>query len=76
MDSLTNKSEDVEMQIVLKFNLLTCEFSLVGCDKNPVAALGVLDYALARVRRSLTTGDIQREMQEASRIQVVPRIVS
>jgi hypothetical protein len=64
------------LKVVVCFNPATAEFSLTGCDENPVVVLGMLDYALARVRRGLTTGDIQREMQNASRIQVSQRIVS
>lgn len=68
METRTVLADDVQIEIVIKFDVVKAEFSLTGCDKNPVVALGLLDYALARVRRFITTSDIQHEMQEASRI--------
>lgn len=68
METRTVLAEDVELEVVIKFDVAKCEFSLTGCDKNPIVAIGMLEYALSRVRRFLTTGDIQREMQDASRI--------
>jgi hypothetical protein len=66
---------DLKMQIVVRFDPATAEFSLDGCDKNPVVALGMLDYALARVRGFLTRVDLAEQMKNAPRVQVVPRLV-
>ncbi len=68
MDNPTVDREKLELRIVVTYNLLTKEFALEGCDANPVVALGVLDYALSRIRRFLTTNDVIREAQESSRI--------
>ncbi len=68
MEKPTEMPQPPRMEIVVRFNTLTAEFSLTGCDQNPVVALGMLDYALARIRRFITQGDIAREMQDASRI--------
>lgn len=65
-----------EVVIVVRFNPLTAEFSLAGCDKNPVVALGALDYALARVRRFLTQADIERELKNAPRVEISNRLIS
>ncbi len=61
--------------MVVTFNMLTGELAVDGCDKNPIVALGMLDYALSRVRRFLVTADIVRESQNAPRIQVANRLV-
>lgn len=68
MDTVQVPKEKAEREIVVKLDVATGAMSLSGCDADPVVALGMLDYALARVRRSITMGDIQREVQEASRI--------
>ena len=68
MDNPTVDREKLELRIVVTYNLLAKEFALDGCDANPVAALGVLDYALSRIRRFLTTNDVIQEAQEKSRI--------
>jgi len=56
------------MHVRVSFNILSGEMSVEGCDKNPVVALGMLDYALARVRRVLSTGDIMAEARNGRRI--------
>lgn len=68
METRTVLAESLEFEIVIKFDVAKSEFSLTGCDKNPIIAVGLLDYALARVRRFVAVGDIQRELQDASRI--------
>ena len=75
MDSPTVKRDTVEMRIVVTFDMLTGPFGLEGCDKNPVVALGMLDFALSRVRRFLTTNDLVQEMKNAPRIAVANRLV-
>jgi hypothetical protein len=67
--------ETLQMHVRVSFNMLTGEMKVEGCDKNPVVALGMLDYALSRVRRFLTTADILQEAKNAPRISVVPRLV-
>lgn len=75
MSKTVVNEESLGLEIVIRFNPSTLEFSLTGCDKNPVVALGVLDYALARVRRSLVTSDVQREMQNVPRVSLASRLV-
>ena len=58
------------MRVVVTFDMLTGELAVQGCDKNPIAALGMLDYAQARVRRWLVTNDILAEAKNAPRIAV------
>jgi hypothetical protein len=65
---VTVSQDRVAVHIEIDFNMLTGELRIVGCDRNPVVAIGMLDYTLARVRRFLTTNDMVREAQEASRI--------
>jgi hypothetical protein len=72
MEKSNETPQPHRMEIVLRFNLLEGEFSLTGCDQNPVVALGMLDYALARVRRALSTNDILHDAQNARTI-VLPR---
>jgi len=72
MEKSNETPQPHRMEIVLKFNILSREFSLTGCDQNPVVALGMLDYALSRIRRSLTTNDILREAQNSPMI-ALPR---
>jgi hypothetical protein len=68
MDTLTVQRETVEMKISISFDILTRAVSIQGCDANPLVALGMLDYALARVRRILAMCDMEQEMRERSRI--------
>ena len=75
MDNPTVDREKLELRIVVTYDLLTKEFALEGCDANPVAALGVLDYALSRVRRFLTTNDIVQEARNSPRIALSNRLV-
>ena len=75
MDNPTVDREKLELRIVVTYNLLTRKFALQGCDQNPVVALGVLDYALARIRRSLTTNDILQEARNYPRITLSNRLV-
>lgn len=74
METRTVLAECLENEIVIRYDVAKAEFSLTGCDKNPIVALGMLDYASARVRRFLTTNDIQHEIQDASRIVGASRV--
>jgi hypothetical protein len=76
MAEVSIPEEVLQMPIRVSFNMLTGEMAVEGCDKNPVVALGMLDYALARVRRFLATSDILAEAKSAPRVQVVPRLVT
>ena len=67
MDTPENKNPNVVV-VELKFDLLTGEFSITGCDQNPVVALGMFDYATSRIRRALVTNDMQHMMDKAYRI--------
>jgi hypothetical protein len=67
--------EVLKMRVVVTFDMLTGELAVDGCDKNPIVALGMLDYALARVRRYLVATDMIRKAQNAPRIQVANRLV-
>lgn len=68
--------EPHELQVVIRYDVLTREFALEGCDKNAVVAAGMLEYAMSRVKRFLLQGDIERELQNAPRIQVSNRLVT
>jgi hypothetical protein len=68
MAEVTIPEEVLKMHLHVSFDMRTGQMSVEGCDKNPIVALGMLDYALARVRRFLTTGDIAQEIQDAQRI--------
>ncbi len=70
MDNLTVDRGKLEMRVVVTFDMLSGVFGLEGCDKNPVVALGMLDYALARVRRFIATNEILQEAQDRSRIAI------
>lgn len=60
----------LDTEVVVRYNAATREYSLSGCDENPIVAWGMLEYAVARVRRSMMQGDIAREIQNAPRISV------
>jgi hypothetical protein len=75
MADVSIAEETLEMHVRVSFNMLTGEMQVEGCDKNPVVALGMLDYALSRVRRFLTTADIIQEAKNAQRISRVHRLV-
>jgi len=70
METVTVFKEAVELEIVIRFNVKTGEISLTGCDESPLVALGMLDYALARVRRVLGTNDVMQDARNAPRIAV------
>ncbi|HYL64460.1 MAG TPA: hypothetical protein VE077_17740 [Candidatus Methylomirabilis sp.] len=68
METKTILVDQVRMSIVVEFDMLTGEMTLGGCDKNPVVALGMLDYALARVRRALAVNDMVQDAKNAPRV--------
>lgn len=70
MESNGRPKSENEMRVVVTFDMLTGEFGMDGADKNPVVALGMLDFALSRIRRVLGTNDVMREMANASRIAI------
>jgi hypothetical protein len=72
METKTILVDQVKMRIVVSFDILTGEIAVEGCDKNPLVALGMLDYALARVRRVLTQNDILPDMKNAPRVALPP----
>jgi hypothetical protein len=72
MENVAVEKSRLEMRVIVTFNVLTGEMGVEGCDKNPVVALGMLDYALARVRRALATNDILQDAQNSPRI-AIPR---
>jgi hypothetical protein len=57
--------EKVEYKIEITFDLFSGVVSLSGCDESPLVALGMLDYALARVRRFIQTADIVQEARQS-----------
>lgn len=65
-----------QFEVVIRFNAITGAIQVSGCDKNPIVSLGMLDYALSRVRRFLTMSDLQQETQNAPRIHVPERLIS
>lgn len=67
METPESKNPDV-VSIHMVFNMRTGEVGLSGCDENPVIALGMFDYALARIRRAIAVNDLHAEAQRASRI--------
>jgi hypothetical protein len=68
MPDVSIPEEVLQMRVVVTFDMVSGELNVSGCDKNPVVALGMLDYALARVRRFLATADILREARSNPRI--------
>lgn len=66
MENKTDNVDKHEVEVVVRFNLLTAEYLLSGCDANPIAALGMLDYAISRIRGSLVRGELEREMRNRS----------
>lgn len=68
METRTVPAQTVEIEIVIRFDVGSGVVSVTGCDANPLVALGLLDYALARVRRHLTMSDITHEMKNAPRV--------
>lgn len=68
MESKTILLDQVQMRVVVSFDVLTGEIAVEGCDKNPLVALGMLDYALSRVRRVLTVNDMMHEAKNAPRV--------
>jgi hypothetical protein len=75
MANVSIPEEVLKMHVHVSFDMLTGEMRVEGCDKNPIVALGMLDYALARVRRFLTTNDILAEAKNAPRIALSHRLV-
>jgi hypothetical protein len=61
-------SEKWKFKVTVTFDAATGVMSVDGCDKNPIISLGMLDYALARVRRFITTNDILQEAKQVPRI--------
>jgi hypothetical protein len=70
MADVSIPAEVLQMHIHVSFNMLTGDVAVEGCDKNPLVALGMLDYALARVRRFLVQADLAQEFRNAPRIAV------
>ena len=63
----------MEFEIVVRFDVVSGVVSLTGCDKNPLVALGMLDYALARVRRLIATNDIIQDARNSPLISLPSR---
>ncbi len=74
MQTRTILADAVEMEIVIKFEMVTGEVSLTGCDKNALVALGMLDYALSRVRRALAIVDLQKDAANAPRVALASQV--
>jgi hypothetical protein len=68
METKTILLDQVRMRVVISFDILTGEIAVEGCDKNPLVALGMLDYALSRVRRVLTVNDMVQDSKNAPRV--------
>jgi len=68
METKTILVDQVKMRVVVSFDMLTGDIQVDGCDKNPVVALGMLDYALARVRRALAINDMVQEAKNVPRV--------
>lgn len=68
METKTILVDQVKMRVVISFDILTGEIAVEGCDKNPLVALGMLDYALSRVRRVLTVNDMVQDSKNAPRV--------
>lgn len=75
MAEVTIAEEVLTMHLHISFDMRTGQMGVEGCDKNPVVALGMLDYALARVRRFLTTSDIAQEIRDSQRVHIAHRLV-
>jgi hypothetical protein len=68
LETKTILVDQVKMRVVISFDILTGEIAVEGCDKNPLVALGMLDYALSRVRRVLTVNDMVQDSKNAPRV--------
>lgn len=64
-----------EFEVVIRHNTRTLESTLLGCDKNPLVALGMLSWATGRVQRGIVQAEVEEALKNAPRIQVVPRVV-
>jgi hypothetical protein len=57
-------------QLVITFNVLTHEFGMAGFDKDPLVALGMLEWAKHNVQRSVAKNEMIEEMKNMPRIAV------
>lgn len=70
MERVTIPQEVVEFQIVIGYNVITKQFSLSGCDQDPLVSMGMLEWAKHRVQRGVSMAELAQEMQNAPRIAV------
>jgi hypothetical protein len=64
------RREQSEYQLVISFNTLTHEFEMQGFDKDPLVALGMLEWAKHKVQRAVTKNELLEEMKTLPRIAV------
>jgi hypothetical protein len=67
---------DEEFEVVIRHNVKTGVSGLLGCDKNPLVAIGMMEWALGRVKRHVAQNEMIEEMSKVPRIQVAERLVS
>lgn len=76
MEKPTVGVESLDMEVVIRYNPVTRDFSLTGCDENPVVAWGMLRYAESRLRRGLAQADIVEQMKNSPRVSVPGGLLS
>ena len=59
-----------DFQITITYSVITKEFSLSGCDRDPLVAMGMLEWAKHRLQRGVSRAELAQEMQNAPRIAV------
>lgn len=64
------RQEQATYQLVITFNVLTHEFGLEGFDKDPLVALGMLEWAKHKLQRTVAKGELMAEMNNVPRIAV------
>ena len=64
------RAEQATYQLVITFSTITHEFEMQGFDKDPLVALGMLEWAKHKVQRAVAKGEIIEEMKAVPRIAV------
>lgn len=54
-----------EFVLVVRYDSKTGEREMQGCDKNPIIAIGLLEFVLSRVRRVITQADIIQDAAQS-----------
>ena len=68
MEKVTIPQAELDYELVIKFNVLTHKFELRGFDKDPLVALGMLEFAKHELQRTVAKNELLDEMANAPRL--------